>query len=407
MARKKESAEYIAMRDLALEQLKSGKSLTGKGGVFAPILKEFLESALEAEMEEHLDEKERSYGNKRNGKGQKTVKTGVGNVRIEPPYDRKGNFEPEIIKKRQTVLADSLAPKIISLYGKGMSLKDISIYIEDMYDTEVSTTVLSEITDRVIPQVKEWQNRPLDEVYPIVWLDAMHYKVRDGGKVVSRAVYNILAINKLGKKELIGMYISESEGANFWLSVLTDLKNRGVEDILIACTDNLKGFSQAILSIFPETEIQKCIVHQIRNSLKYVASKDQKVFMKDLKMVYQAATKSQAESELINLEEIWGKKYPVVIKSWNENWEELSAYFQYDEPIRKLIYTTNAVEGFHRQVRKITKTKGAFTSDMALLKLIYLATENISRKWTQPLQNWGLTAQQLCIKFEGRFNLEI
>jgi putative transposase len=407
MARKKESTEYIAMRDLALEQLKSGKSLTGKDGVFAPILKEFLESALEAEMNEHLDEEERSLGNKRNGKGQKTVKTGVGNVLIQPPYDRNGNFEPEIVKKRQTVLADSLAPKIISLYGKGMSLRDIGVYIKDMYDTEVSPTVLSEITDRVIPQVKEWQNRPLDDVYPIVWLDAMHYKVRDGGKVVSRAVYNILAINKLGKKELIGMYISENEGANFWLSVLTDLKSRGVKDILIACTDNLTGFSQAILSIFPETEIQKCIVHQIRNSLKYVASKDQKPFMKELKKVYQAPTKSQAETELLNLEESWGKKYPVVIKSWNENWEELSAYFQYDEPIRKLIYTTNAVEGFHRQVRKVTKTKGAFTSDMALLKLIYLATENISKKWTQPVHNWALTAQQLCIKFEGRFDLEI
>jgi putative transposase len=407
MAKKKESAEYIAMRDLALEQLKNGKSLTGKDGVFAPILKEFLESALEAEMEEHLSDEERSLGNKRNGKGQKTVKTGVGNVSIQPPYDRNGNFEPEIVKKRQTVLADSLAPKIISLYGKGMSLRDIGLYIEDMYDTEVSPTVLSEITDRVIPQVKEWQNRPLDDVYPIVWLDAMHYKVKDGGKVVSRAVYNILAINKLGKKELIGMYISESEGANFWLSVLTDLKSRGVKDILIACTDNLTGFSQAILSIFPETEIQKCIVHQIRNSLKYVASKDQKPFMKELKKVYQAPTKSQAETELLNLEESWGKKYPVVIKSWNENWEELSAYFQYDEPIRKLIYTTNAVEGFHRQVRKVTKTKGAFTSDMALLKLIYLATENISKKWTQPVHNWALTAQQLCIKFEGRFDLEI
>jgi putative transposase len=407
MARKKESTEYIAMRDLALEQLKSGKSLTGKDGVFAPILKEFLESALEAEMNEHLDEEERSLGNKRNGKGQKTVKTGVGNVFIQPPYDRNGNFEPEIVKKRQTVLADSLAPKIISLYGKGMSLRDIGVYIKDMYDTEVSPTVLSEITDRVIPQVKEWQNRPLDDVYPIVWLDAMHYKVKDGGKVVSRAVYNILGINKLGKKELIGMYISESEGANFWLSVLTDLKSRGVKDILIACTDNLTGFSQAILSIFPETEIQKCIVHQIRNSLKYVASKDQKPFMKELKKVYQAPTKSQAETELLNLEESWGKKYPVVIKSWNENWEELSAYFQYDEPIRKLIYTTNAVEGFHRQVRKVTKTKGAFTSDMALLKLIYLATENISKKWTQPVHNWALTVQQLCIKFEGRFDLEI
>jgi len=407
MARKKESSEYKAMRDLALQQLKSGQSLTGKGGVFEPIVKEFLESALQSEMDAHLDEAERSRGNKRNGKGQKTLKTDVGEVTIEPPYDRNGTFEPDIVKKRQTVLADNLAPKIIGLYGKGMSLRDIGLYIEEMYDVEVSSSVLSEITDRVIPQVKEWQNRPLDNVYPIVWLDAMHYKVRDGGKVVSRAVYNILAINKQGKKELIGMYISESEGANFWLSVLTDLKSRGVKDILIACTDNLTGFSQAILSIFPETEIQKCIVHQIRNSLKYVASKDQKPFMKELKKVYQAPTKSQAETELLNLEESWGKKYPVVIKSWNENWEELSAYFQYDEPIRKLIYTTNPVEGFHRQLRKVTKTKGAFTSDMALLKLIYLVTENISKKWTQPVHNWGLTAQQLCIKFEGRFDLEI
>lgn len=407
MARKKESPEYIAMRDLALEQLKSGKSLTGKGGVFAPILKEFLESSLEAEMDEHLSEEERSLGNKRNGKGQKTIKMGSGNVTIEPPYDRNGNFEPEIVKKRQTVLADNLAPKIISLYSKGLSLRDISVYIEDMYDVDVSATVLSNITDRVIPQVKEWQNRPLDDIYPIVWLDAMHYKVRDGGKVVSRAVYNILAINKHGKKELIGMYISESEGANFWLSVLTDLKSRGLKDILIACTDNLTGFSQAILSIFPETEIQKCVIHQIRNSLKYVVSKDQKEFMKDLKKVYQSPSKLQAETELLNLEESWGKKYPVVLRSWNENWDELSNYFKYDEPIRKLIYTTNAVEGFHRQIRKVTKTKGAFTSDMALMKLIYLATENISKKWTQPIQNWALTAQQLCIIFDGRFSISM
>jgi len=405
--RKKESPEYIAMRDLALSQLRSGKSLTGEGGVFAPIIKEFLESALSAEMESHLDEKERSSGNKRNGKGTKTLKTSSGEISIETPQDRHSNFEPQIVKKRETILADNIAPQIIGLYGRGMSLRDISIHIQEMYDVEVSAATLSEITDRVIPQVKEWQNRPLDEVYPIVWLDAMHYKVRDGGKVVSRAVYNILAINKEGRKELIGMYISESEGANFWLSVLTDLKNRGVNDILIACTDNLRGFSEAILSIFPETEIQKFVIHQIRNSLKYVASKDQKPFMKDLKKVYQSPTKSQAETELLNLEEVWGKKYPIVIRSWNENWEELTTYFGYDTHIRKLIYTTNAVEGFHRQIRKVTKTKGAFPTDMALLKLIYLATENISKKWTQPLQNWGLTIQQLCIKFEDRMKIEL
>jgi putative transposase len=405
--RRKESADYIAMRDLAIEQLRSGKSLTGKGGVFAPILKEFLETALSAEMESHLDEDERSYGNKRNGKGTKTIKTSSGEVTIETPQDRHSNFEPQIIRKRETILADNLAPQIIGLYGKGMSLRDISNHIKEMYDVEVSAMTLSEITDRVIPLVKEWQNRPLDEVYPIVWLDAMHYKVRDGGKVVSRAVYNILAINKEGRKDLIGMYLSENEGANFWLSVLTDLKHRGTNDILIACTDNLKGFSEAILSIFPQTEIQKCVIHQIRNSLKYVASKDQKPFMKDLKKVYQSPNKSGAETELLNLEETWGKKYPIVIRSWNENWDELTTYFQYDTHLRKLIYTTNAVEGFHRQIRKTTKTKGAFTSDMALMKLIYLATENISKKWTQPLQNWGLTVQQLCIKFGDRMKIDL
>ena len=406
-ATKKESPEYIAMRDLALTQLRSGKSLTGEGGVFAPIIKEFLESSLSAEMESHLDEEERGYGNKRNGRSSKTLKTSSGEITIETPQDRHSTFEPQIVKKRETILADNLAPQIIGLYGKGMSLRDITSHIKEMYNVEISAMTLSEITDRVIPQVKEWQNRPLDEVYPIVWLDAMHYKVRDGGKVVSRAVYNILAINKEGRKELIGMYISESEGANFWLSVLTDLKNRGVNDVLIACTDNLKGFSEAILSVFPETEIQKCVIHQIRNSLKYVASKDQKPFMKDLKKVYQSPTKSQAETELLNLEEVWGKKYPIVIRSWNENWDELTTYFDYDTHIRKLIYTTNPVEGFHRQVRKVTKTKGAFPTDMALLKLIYLATENISKKWTQPLHNWGLTIQQFCIKFGDRMKIEL
>jgi putative transposase len=402
-----ESEEFKSMRDKALQQLMSGQSLTGKDGVFAPLLQQFLESALEGEMAAHLNEHERSQGNKRNGKGTKTLKTSDGMVTIATPQDRQSNFEPQIVKKRETVLADNLAPKIIGLYGLGMSFRDISQHIKEMYDVDISHDTLSEITDRVIPQVKEWQNRPLEAVYPIVWLDAMHYKVRDGGKVVSRAVYNILAINVEGHKDLIGMYISESEGANFWLSVLTDLKSRGAKDILIACTDNLTGFSEAILSVYPQAEVQTCVIHQIRNSLKYVASKDQKTFMKDLKMVYQAANKSQAEDGLIKLEEIWGKKYPIVIKSWNNNWDKLSTYFQYDEHVRRLIYTTNAVEGFHRQVRKVTKTKGAFPNDMALLKLIYLTVENISKKWTQPLQNWGLTVQQLSIKFGDRMKTDL
>ena len=402
-----ESEEFKAMQAKALAQLMSGQSLTGKDGAFAPLLKQFLETALEAEMNGHLDADERSKGNKRNGKGRKTLKTAAGEITIETPQDRNSSFLPQIVKKRETVLADNLAPKIIGLYGLGMSFRDIASHIQEIYDVEISHATLSEITERVIPQVKEWQCRPLESMYTIVWLDAMHYKVKDGGKVASRAVYNVLAITAEGKKELIGMYVSESEGANFWLGVLTDLKARGLEDILIACIDNLNGFAEAIATVFPKVEIQSCIVHQIRNSLKYVASKDQKAFMKDLKCVYQAANKAQAEDELQNLDQTWGKKYPVVIKSWYTNWEKLTAYFNYDTQIRKLIYTTNAVEGFHRQVRKVTKTKGVFPNDMALLKLIYLATEHISKKWTMPLANWAITAQQLHIRFGDRMKIDL
>ncbi len=399
--------EFKAMQAKALEQLRTGQSLTGKDGAFSPLLKQFIETALEAEMAAHLDEEERATGNKRNGKGRKRLKTIAGEIEIETPQDRHSSFEPEIVKKRETVLADNLAPKIIGLYGLGMSLRDISSHIKEMYDCDISHTVLSEITDRIIPKVKEWQCRPLESMYTIVWLDAMHYKVKSEGKVANRAVYNILAITKEGHKELVGMYISENEGANFWLSVLTDLKSRGLNDILIACIDNLKGFAEAIASVFPAVEIQSCIVHQIRNSVKYVASKDQKEFLDDLKNVYKAVNKAQAEDELQKLGEKWGKKYPVVLHSWNSNWEKLSTYFAYDEQIRKLIYTTNAVEGFHRQIRKVTKTKGVFPNDMALLKLIYLATENISKKWNQPLQNWALTAQQLRIRFGERMILDL
>jgi transposase-like protein len=286
-----------------------------------------------------------------------------------------------------------------------MSYRDISKHIEEMYDMEISHTVLSQITDKIIPDIQAWQSRPLDPVYPIIWLDAMHFKVKEDGKVVHKALYNILGINKEGRKDILGLYVSESEGANFWLQVLTDLNNRGVKDILIASIDNLNGFSEAILSIYPQTEVQSCLVHQIRNSLKYVASKDQKEFMRDLKKVYRASSKDLAETELLKLEEKWGKKYPVVIESWQRNWDKLSTYFQYTEPIKKLIYTTNPIEGYHRQIRKVTKTKGAFTSEMALIKLVYLATMRIQQKWTSPIQNWGLTAQQLAIKFEGRLDL--
>ena len=291
------------------------------------------------------------------------------------------------------------------MYGIGMSLRDISSHIKEMYDMDISHDTLSAITERIMPLVKEWQSRPLDELYCIVSMDAMHYKVKEQGKVKTHAVYNILGIDKEGKKDLLGVYVSENEGANFWLSVLTDLSNRGLKDILIACIDNLNGFEQAIAGIFPKTEVQSCVVHQIRNSLKYVASKDQKEFLTELKTVYKAQTKDLAELNLEKLAEKWGKKYPLVVKSWQDNWHKLSTYFKYTEDIKRIIYTTNTIEGFHRQVRKVTKNKGVFPSDEALLKLVYLAYKNISKKWTQPLQNWSLTVSQLSIHFEGRLTL--
>jgi putative transposase len=399
--------ELTEFERTVLEQFKSGKSLFGKGGAFAPLLQSFLEKALDAEMESHLDEEERDQGNKRNGRGVKTIKSSSGEFTISTPQDRNSTFEPEIVKKRETILAENLESKIIGLYGLGMSLRDISKHIEEMYDTSISHTVLSQITDKVLPDIKAWQSRPLEAVYPILWMDAMHYKVKEDGRIVHKAIYNIIGVNRAGHKDVLGMYLSESEGANFWLQVLTDLNNRGIEDVLIASTDNLKGFSEAIQSVFPKAQIQTCVVHQIRNSIKYIASKDQKEFMRDLKLVYRADTKGLAETELENLSDKWEGKYPVVIKSWRANWEKLSTYFQYTKPIRKIIYTTNTVEGYHRQIRKVTKTKGAFTSDDALLKLVYLATMNITKQWKSPIQNWGETIQQLSIIFDGRIKLDI
>ncbi len=406
MEKQKDAIDYELIKKQALEQFRSGKSLTVKGGAFAPLFKQFLEAALQAELEDHLssDEPHEDY-NRKNGKVSKTVKTSDGEIDLVTSRDRNGSFEPSIIKKRETILADSLQDRIIGMYGIGMSLRDISSHIKEMYDMDISHDTLSTITERIMPLIKEWQSRPLDEMYCIVWMDAMHYKVKEQGKVKSRAIYNILGINKEGKKDLIGIYVSENEGANFWLSVLTDLQNRGLKDILIACIDNLSGFEQAISGIFPKTEVQSCIVHQIRNSLKYVASKDQKEFLAELKPVYKASTKDLAELNLERLTEKWSKKYPVVIKSWQDNWHKLSTYFKYTEDIKRIIYTTNTIEGFHRQVRKVTKNKGVFPSDEALLKLVYLAYRNISKKWTQPLQNWSLTVSQLSIHFEGRLNL--
>ena len=389
----------------AVKELLAGKKIGGKDGVLAPLVKELVEAALEAEIESHIaDEVLQGKRNRRNGYNRKTVKSSSGEFELATPRDREGSFEPQIIKKHQTTISDEIEEKILSMYALGMSYRDISKHIEEIYQISISTATINTITDKIISKVKEWQARPLERVYPFIFLDAIHYKIKDNGKYVNKAVYTILGINIQGKKEILGLYLSESEGANFWLQVLSDLNNRGVKDILIASVDGLKGFPEAINSIYPNTEVQLCVIHQIRNSLKYVASKNQKEFMKDLKKVYQAVSKEQAETELDRLEEKWGDKYPIVIKSWRNKWDNLSHYFKYPEPIRKVIYTTNIIESVHRQFRKLTKTKGAFPNENSLLKLLYMGIQNAEKKWTMPIRNWNLTLSQLAIFFEGRLD---
>ena len=406
----KKDFNYEEFKQQAIAKIKQGKGISGKDGIFTPLIKEFLESALSEELSSHLlneQEENDALQNKRNGYSSKTVKADIGQFEIDTPRDRDGSFEPQIIKKRQTVLTEDLDNKIISLYAGGMSYSSISSHIRDMYGIDISTSTITNITDKIIPKIKEFKERSLDEIYPIIFLDAMHFKVKESGRVIAKAFYTVLGINQNGYKDILGIYIQDSEGSNFWLSVLADLQNRGVKDILIACIDGLVGFPEAIKSIFPQTEIQLCVIHQIRNSLKYIASKDQKEFMVDLKKVYKANTKEYAEEQLLSLDEKWGKKYPIVLKSWNNNWEKLSAFFAYSPDIRRVIYTTNIVEGFHRQLRKITKTKGAFSSELALEKLIFLAIETISKKWNMPHQNWSLTISQLAIRFGNRLKLDL
>lgn len=389
----------------ALKSIQEGKPLLGKEGILTPLIKDLTEAALEGELDSHLAQE--VVANRRNGKSKKTIKALSGSFELNTPRDRDGSFSPQLVKKHQTTISNEIEQKIIALYGLGMSYKDIAAHLEEMYGIDVSTGTLSAVTDKIIHTVKEWQARPLETIYPVVWLDAIHYKIRENGKVTNKAVYTILGVNLEGRKEVLGLYISENEGANFWLQVLTDLSNRGVSDVLIACVDGLKGFPEAIEAIFPETEVQLCIVHQVRNSLKYVGSTNQKEFMVDLKRVYKAATKELAESELDALDTKWNDKYPIVIKSWRNNWERLSQFFKYPGDIRRIIYTTNTIEAVHRQFRKLTKTKGAFPNKDSLLKLLYLGIQNASKKWTMPIQNWSLTISQLAIFFEGRLDKEL
>ncbi|MDH3493139.1 MAG: IS256 family transposase [Acidobacteriota bacterium] len=388
--------------DELLEEVKSGKNLTGKDSVLGPLIKRLTEAALEGELESHLADD--IVPNRKNGKTGKTLKTSVGNVELNTPRDRAGTFEPQIVKKNQTSISTEIESKILSMVGRGLSYSDVREHVEEMYGISVSTAAISAITDKILDELKAWQERPLDDVYTFVWMDAIHYKVRTDGHYQSRAVYTVLALNMDGKKEVLGLYLSETEGANFWLSVLTDLQNRGVRDILIASVDGLTGFPDAIATIFPKTEVQLCIVHQIRNSLKYVSWKDQKAFMKDLKLVYRAVSKEAAETALDDLEAVWGEKYQIVVNSWRRKWDNLSVYFRYPEPIRKVIYTTNSIEAVHRQFRKLTKTKGGFPNDNSLLKLLYLGIKNAEKKWTMPIRNWQQTLSQLSIFFAGRLD---
>ena len=382
------------------QQVKNGQSVTAKGGVLNDLVKQVTEMALQAELDSHLSQDLEK--NRKNGYTSKTMKTEHGSFELETPRDRNGSFEPQIVKKNQTHMSDEIEKKMLSLFSLGSSYAQIRDHIEEIYGVHFSKPAITAVTDKLIPMLQEWKQRPLESIYPFVYLDAIHYKVRDEGHYVSKAFYTVLGVNLEGKKEILGLYLNESEGAKFWLQVLTDLQNRGVEDILIASVDGLKGFPEAINSVFPDTEVQLCIVHQIRNSLKYVASKHQKQFASELKFVYQANTKEEAKDALDKLEENWGKKYPIVFESWRGKWENLTHYFKYSKEIRRIIYTTNIIESVHRQFRTLTKTKGAFPTDNSLLKLLFAGIRNAEKKWTMPIRNWSLTISQLNIHFRDR-----
>lgn len=400
--------DYNKFSEDFIQSIRDGKPLLGTEGVLTPLLKSLIDRALDVEMNTHLENELTSTTgekNRRNGKVTKTVKSSIGEIEIQTPRDRNSTFEPQLIKKRQTVLTKELDDKILSLFGCGMSYEDIIKNVKEIYGVDVSDSMIYNVTEQILPLLNEWRNRALENVYPIVFLDAMFFKVRTEGKVTTKVMYNIMGINIAGKKDILGFYTADSEGANFWSGVLSDLKNRGVQDILIACIDGLKGFPEAISSIFPMTEIQLCIVHQIRNSFKFVGSSHQKEFMRDLKTVYQSSNQDVAFQNLSFLDAKWGKKYPLAIKPWYHHWDKISCFFKFTPEIRKLIYTTNAIEGFHRQIRKYTKTKGAFTSENALLKLTFCAIMQIQKKWTSGIQNWALIVSQLDLQFNGRLNL--
>lgn len=375
--------------------------------VFKLMVGEMLENGLEGELDDELGYTKYDYRNKhgnnsRNGYSQKTLKTSFGETEIRVPRDREGEFEPQLVKKNQTTLTGDIEEKILSMYAKGMTTSDIETHIRDIYGIECSDTTISRITDKILLVVREWQSRPLEEIYAVVFMDAIHFHVRSEGRIVKKAVYIAIGIGMNGLKDVLGMWIGENESAKFWLSVLNGLKNRGVEDILIACVDGLTGFPAAIEAVYPKTEIQQCIIHQIRNTTKYVSYKDIKALMADLKKVYAAVDEQTALTELDNFDEKWSEKYPKIAISWRNNWANLSTYFKYPQAVRTLIYTTNTIEGFNRQLRKVTKSKGVFPTDDSLMKMLYLAMIDITKKWTGKRKDWGQIHSQLEIFFADR-----
>ncbi|MFI5344617.1 MAG: IS256 family transposase [Chlamydiales bacterium] len=399
---KKRQKELTEFEQQIADQIKAGKPLTGEDGIFTPMMKRILEAMLQAELSSHMETTAGPEKNRRNGQGKKNLKSSLGSFEISSPRDRDGSFEPVVVKKRQTTLSSDIDRKILSLFTHGMSYSDIRGHIADIYGIEVSDSVMNQVTDSVLPEIAQWKSRPLEPLYAVIWLDAIHYRIREDGMVKTKAVYCVLGLDMQGTKEVLGFYIGENEKASFWLQVLQDIQQRGVKDVLIACTDNLKGFVEAIGTIFPYTECQLCIIHQIRNTIKQVSNKQVKEIIADLKKVYQAPSKETAWMELSIVQQKWIKTYPRLTKSWYDNWENLSQYFKYPAEIRRIIYTTNTVEGFHRMLRKATKTKGAFTNENALSKIIYFTIQKAQDKWKNILKNWGLIYSQLSIYFENR-----
>ena len=402
--------EIMPSAEEVQKELSTAKSMDdffGKEGIFARLFSSTLEQMLEAELSEKLgyepyEVKGRNSGDSRNGSYPKKLRSSNGEVTIQVPRDRNGEFEPKIVKK-YTANTNELEDKIIGMYAKGLSVRDVQETLQELYGMEVSATTISAITDKVWGLVEAWQSRPLAAIYPIMYLDAIHINLRRDGKVDNTAVYVVLGVDVEGHRDVLGHWVGNgAETANFWLSVVTDLQSRGVKDIFIACMDGLSGFKQAVLAVFPNTQIQRCVIHQIRNSLKYVTWTDRKAFMVDLKLVYQAPTREAAEANLVKLGDQWRSKYAVAVRSWENNWEDLATFFAFPAEIRRLIYTTNSVEGYHRQLRKVIKTKGGFPNNEAVRKLLFLANRDITKKWTSPVQNWAIILNQLVIRFEDR-----